>query len=489
MTLEEKHIYEQNKQAAIVSTVICSTMLILGIISLISEMRIGLIIALILIAAVVVVNIIGLQKFRSSKMYRHIVCSSTGFAYACILIGYGDCDLYTYVFIIAMLCMLFQDAPVIRNGVIAAVAITYMYFIYYMIRYTELVSIWGMIVRMVFVALAGAAAYLVIHMQQRQSRESIEEVKRHTESKATTSSELIKQSQDLAGKFNQAMTVSNKLNTCMKDSHSATTDIAKTSKVTSDAIMYQSEQTLEIQNNIENVGKETKEMASVSEFTNQVVSEGVELIEQLKEQAIEVARISEETVITTNNLNESIREVEDITGTILGISTQTNLLALNASIEAARAGEAGRGFAVVAEEIRSFAADTKQATEQISKLIAKLTQDAENASDRMSESATLSKGQSKLIEATGQKLADIKSNTDALHGNVVNVEKSVDEVLNANSSIAKSVTELTANGQEIAASAESSLNLSDNAMAALTDMNRLLSDIYAISEKMKKLTE
>ncbi len=58
-------------------------------------------------------------------------------------------------------------------------------------------------------------------------------------------------------------------------------------------------------------------------------------------------------------LQDKTKEVEEIAGMILNISSQTNLLALNASIESARAGEAGRGFAVVAEQIRQFAEQTK----------------------------------------------------------------------------------------------------------------------------------
>ena len=80
------------------------------------------------------------------------------------------------------------------------------------------------------------------------------------------------------------------------------------------------------------------DMASVSEFCENLKSS----VDQIME-----------------NLNELVANNEKV----VSIANQTNLLALNASIEAARAGEAGRGFAVVASEITTLAADSKETAE------------------------------------------------------------------------------------------------------------------------------
>ena len=64
-------------------------------------------------------------------------------------------------------------------------------------------------------------------------------------------------------------------------------------------------------------------------------------------------------------MDNSLKTIGDIVGSIQKVAHQTNLLALNASVEAARAGTAGRGFAVVADEMRVLAHQVQSATAQI----------------------------------------------------------------------------------------------------------------------------
>ncbi len=120
-------------------------------------------------------------------------------------------------------------------------------------------------------------------------------------------------------------------------------------------------------------------LASSATQTNQQSSTVASATEELSTSVIEISRqISESSRVIgsavaeagkseqmVSDLVSAAQKIGEVTQIITDIASQTNLLALNATIEAARAGEAGKGFAVVASEVKSLAAQTSKATEEI----------------------------------------------------------------------------------------------------------------------------
>ncbi|WP_439547693.1 methyl-accepting chemotaxis protein [Falsiroseomonas sp.] len=107
-----------------------------------------------------------------------------------------------------------------------------------------------------------------------------------------------------------------------------------------------------------------------------------EVARQISETATVARRASEDaraTDATVTTLSEAAQKIGDVVRLISGIAGQTNLLALNATIEAARAGEHGKGFAVVASEVKTLAAQTAKATEEIGTQIAAMQAETEKA--------------------------------------------------------------------------------------------------------------
>jgi methyl-accepting chemotaxis protein len=111
-------------------------------------------------------------------------------------------------------------------------------------------------------------------------------------------------------------------------------------------------------------------VAAATEELSASIGEVVRQIDASAAAAREATEAAERTDATVRGLSEAASRIGDVVRLIGDIAGQTNLLALNATIEAARAGEAGKGFAVVASEVKTLAAQTAKATEEIGAQIA-----------------------------------------------------------------------------------------------------------------------
>jgi methyl-accepting chemotaxis protein len=116
-------------------------------------------------------------------------------------------------------------------------------------------------------------------------------------------------------------------------------------------------------------------VAGASEQLSASIDEIRRQVEACSEIAGRAVQETGQTGASVDALDLSSRKIGEVVALINAIAEQTNLLALNATIEAARAGDAGRGFAVVASEVKSLAAQTARATDEIRDQIARM-QDA-----------------------------------------------------------------------------------------------------------------
>ncbi|PZP22547.1 MAG: methyl-accepting chemotaxis protein [Pseudomonas kuykendallii] len=244
--------------------------------------------------------------------------------------------------------------------------------------------------------------------------------------------------------------------------------------------------------------QQSQQMELVATAINEVTYGVQDVAKSAEEAANEVRNAEEQANQGQQNIDNSLRQIDQLSGTIgqavqviqalaqessqigkvleviRAIAEQTNLLALNAAIEAARAGEQGRGFAVVADEVRLLAQRTQQSTAEIQGMIERLQTNsgaAVKVIHESSEASQLTVDQASQASESLQLIAQSMRNLAGANASIASATLQQSHVVE---DINRNVTEAASLAHTSALSAEETSSASKNLGQLADQLGRLL---------------
>jgi methyl-accepting chemotaxis protein len=248
----------------------------------------------------------------------------------------------------------------------------------------------------------------------------------------------------------------------------------------------------------EEIAKATRQLAHKADEGNTIANEIGKRANEMKENAIESRRITDDMYKEkSNHIKKAVEksgvviEIQNMSDIISQISQQINLLALNAAIEAASAGEQGRGFAVVAEEVRKLAEESSNTVSKIKPIIdevqgavkelaenaegilyfidGKIGSDYDLLEDTGRQYMKDSEVISSLVENFAATTEEISASMDEISSTIEAINTTIEESASGSNEIAHNITEITAAIQEVA-------NISENQLESANKMNEIINE-------------
>lgn len=235
---------------------------------------------------------------------------------------------------------------------------------------------------------------------------------------------------------------------------------------------------------ITQVSENSERISSISTETQEIVSDGINIVQELSTNAAETEQATVEIINSTADLQTATDSIVLIVDAINQIADQTNLLSLNASIEAARAGDAGRGFAVVADEIRKLAEQSADSANQIRTYVEDITNRTTIAVSYAEKSRTAVNAQLAQITRTVELFHSIGNQVTVLTDNLNNILSGIEEIQHTKHGTLQSIESISAIAQQTAASTQEVTANVNLQLASLEDFSERAEELIQVSNRL-----
>ena len=439
------------------------------------------------VVGIIVSTILILTK-RNKKACTIALMGSGALVYFIIALVNDNQYTFMYGFVFLYMSMAFMNLRLtVLGNIVVLISNLIRLLMQYNGNFDEFMS--SAFVIMFTMVLSAAASIEATKLLIKFNQESIESISSAAARQAESNHKMKLVADSITKHFRESTEEFNSLKECIDANNFAMENIADSTVHTAESIQKEAEMCVDINQVCDVADKEIKNMLAASDRTSATIYDGTIEIDELKSQSKTVADASNVTVEVIDHLTRQVNEVQNIVGSILQISNQTNLLALNASIEAARAGEAGRGFAVVADEIRQLSEQTKEASNNITAIIAQLNQDTLRANESIDLSVSCVTKQNEMIENTGKRFANIQNEMNTLSTSIRNTEQNMQSILDSTNVISDSISQLSAASEEVAAASSEGVGTSKAAVTHMTEVNNILEGIFMLAEDLKRSAE
>lgn len=230
----------------------------------------------------------------------------------------------------------------------------------------------------------------------------------------------------------------------------------------------------------DNAGK----IANVADTTKQIVSNGLETIQELKDKAKATTKVTAEVISNIQDLEEASQSIAKIIGAINDIADETSLLSLNASIEAARAGDAGRGFAVVADSIRKLAEQSLNSVNEIKGIVGKIQKQTVDTVEVAKQAEVIVNSQEDALKNTIDVFKDIDKHVSGLADNLSEISNGIDDMDIAKRDTLSAIESISAVSEETASAVTEVNEAATKQLEAVKKLNNESEELINHSEDL-----